>query len=297
MDESLVGSGYADHLTDADLALLTSVAGTGIDPARAAGQVSRLRRNPVALPELIGDARVFEAVFGDRAGTQKQQPLLASPFLAFAVAVHRAATELASMVHVPELSAPRRRVPLFDASDLRDFLASPARKLFLAEFLASFTRIASGQYRDRTGRRPRARLLSELDPVRLAALLDEAGETERAGVFRRLGDVALFLTGVFPDYAASQAFGPVSVARLLHAARLPSGQDERLADAPPIELLEQLGARWYRAAWVLAPVRTARLAVVAEVSDRFRQARRVLNHIADRYLFSSGNPWFAPPPM
>ncbi len=292
MDESLVGSGYADHLTDADLALLASVAGTGMDTAGAAA--ARLRRDPAALPELISDARVFEAVFGDRAGTQRR-PVIASPFLAFAVAVHRAAAELASMIHVPELSAPRRRVPLFDASELRDFLASPARKLFLAEFLASFTRIASGQYRDRTGRRPRARLFSELDPVRLAALLDETGEAERAGVFRRLGDVALFLTGVFPDYAASQALGPVSAARLLDAARLPSGQNGRLAGAPPIELLEHLGAGWYRAAWVLAPVRTARLAVVAEVSDRFRQARRVLNHVADRYLFPPGSPWFPPP--
>src|SRR6266700_36502 len=68
MDESLVGSGYADHLTDADLALLASVAGTGMDTAGVAA--ARLRRDPAALPELISDARVFEAVFGDRAGTQ-----------------------------------------------------------------------------------------------------------------------------------------------------------------------------------------------------------------------------------
>jgi hypothetical protein len=34
---------------------------------------------------------------------------------------------------------------------------------------------------------------------------------------------------------------------------------------------------------------------VADVADRFRQARRVLNHIADRCLFPQGNPWFAPP--
>jgi hypothetical protein len=42
-------------------------------------------------------------------------------------------------------------------------------------------------------------------------------------------------------------------------------------------------------------VRTARLDVVAEVAGSFRQARRVLNHIADRYLFSTDHPWFAPP--
>jgi hypothetical protein len=42
-------------------------------------------------------------------------------------------------------------------------------------------------------------------------------------------------------------------------------------------------------------VQTGRLAVVAEVADRFRQARRVLNHVADRYLMGPDNPWFAAP--
>jgi len=35
--------------------------------------------------------------------------------------------------------------------------------------------------------------------------------------------------------------------------------------------------------------------VVAQVADRFQDARRVLNHIADRHLSRVGNPWFAPP--
>src|SRR5690242_10229165 len=39
--------------------------------------------------------------------------------------------------------------------------------------------------------------------------------------------------------------------------------------APAVELLELLGARWYRAARDLAPVSTARIAVVGEVADRF----------------------------
>jgi hypothetical protein len=129
----------------------------------------------------------------------------------------------------------------------------------------------------------------------MAGLLDEVPDAQRPGAYRRLGDVALFLTGVFPDYAATHALGPVNVARLLRAGQVPAREHDSLAEAPAIELLEYLGAQWYRAAWNLAPARTARLAVVAEVADRFRQARRVLNHIADRYLFPTGDPWFAPP--
>jgi hypothetical protein len=31
------------------------------------------------------------------------------------------------------------------------------------------------------------------------------------------------------------------------------------------------------------------------VASRFRQARRVLNHLADRYLLAPGKPWFEQP--
>jgi hypothetical protein len=286
MDRSWVGREYASHLTDADLGLLASVAG----PADAAS----LRGDPAALLRLLEHPGVFRAVLGpEEAGRGWAVP--ASPFLVFAVLVQRAAAELASADYVPERTGPRQRVPLFDAPALREFLGAPARRLFLAELLASFTRVASGRYRVRAGGRTRIRRFSELDLVRLAGLLEAVPQAERPGVYRRLGDVTLFLTGVFPGYAAARALGPVSASRLLRAARLPASQQEQLSGTPGIELWEYLGARWYRAARDLAPVSTARVRVVGDVADRFRQARRVLNHLADRYLLLAGNPWFAPP--
>jgi hypothetical protein len=294
----------ADHLTDTDLGLLAAVS-QGIRPDQTPAAAGWLRRHPQELPALLADPGLFQAVFGaPPTAARPARPTgvsamasLASPFLIFAVAVHRAASELATMDHVPERSGQRQRVPLFDAPELRDFLGSAARRLFLAELLASFTRNAA-QYRPPPKGRPRpgrGRRFSELDVVRLAGMVDTVPEAERAGVYRRLGDVTLFLTGVFPDYAAAHALGPVSAARLLRAAQVPARQQDELADAPAIDLFEHLGAQWYRTAWGLAPARTARLAVVAEVAERFRQARRVLNHIADRCLFPQGNPWFTPP--
>jgi hypothetical protein len=301
MDSLLVGSEYASHLTDTDIRLLASVAaGTtnAADPAAGTGEepeaVTRLRRDPATLLALLEDPLVFQTVLAvgeDRSG----YALPMSPFLVFAVTVHRAAAELADVGYVAERTAPRQRVPLFDAPALRDFLDEPARRLFLAELLASFTRIGSGRYQVRSGGQVRTQRFSELDPVRLAGMLEAVPDAERPGVYRRLGDVALFLAGVFPDYAASHALGPVNVSRLLRAARVPAADTERLSSAPAIDLLEYLGARWYRAARDLALVRTARLGVVAEVADRFRQARRVLNHVADRYLFPAGNSWLPRP--
>ena len=301
MDSLLVGSEYASHLTDTDMRLLASVAaGTeaAADPVAAAGKeteaVARLRRQPAALLAVLADPRVSQTVLAagqDRSG----HALPVSPFLVFAAAVHRAAAELAGVGYVAERTAPRQRIPLFDAPALRDFLDEPARRLFLAELLASFTRIGSGRYQVRSGGQVRTRRFSELDPVRLAGMLEAVPDAERPGVYRRLGDVALFLAGVFPDYAASHALSPVDVSRLLKSARVPATDAERLATVPAIDLLEYLGARWYRAARDLALVRTARLGVVAEVADRFRQARRVLNHVADRYLFPAGNSWLPQP--
>jgi hypothetical protein len=275
--------GYADHLTEADLRLLAAVA-----PSPGGGPF------PGGIEARLADPRVFDAVFGP-AGVAAGEAVLVSPFLAFSVAVCRAVTDLSRLDYLPERSGLRQRIPVFDAPELRDFLGSAARRLFLAELLASFTRVASGRYRVRSGGRSRTRRFSELDPVRLAGLLEATPEESRPGIYRRLGDVSLFLAGVFPDYAAAHALGQVDVARLLRAARVPRAERDGLAAAPALDLLEYLGARWYRAALAAAPVRTARLAVVGEVAGQFRQARRILNHVADQYLLGPDSPWFARP--
>ena len=295
-------SAYADYLTQADFRLLARAVGA------SAAAVAELAGDAAAIEGLLADPRVFSAVFGTPSPAPPAAPetlVLASPFLAFGVAVHRAVADLAAMDYLPERSGLRQRVPVFDTPELRDFLGSAERRLFLAELLASFTRVASGRYRvpsrwgsgpgsapgqgAGSGGRSRTRRFSELDPVKLAGLIEVAPEESRPGIYRRLGDVSLFLAGVFPDYSAMHAFGPVDVSRLLRSARVPAGDRDGLAAAPALDLLEYLGARWYRAALATAPVRTARLDVVGEVAERFRQARRVLNHLADRYLVGSGS--------
>jgi len=287
----MVGREYASHLTETDLRVLAAAAAEaeGVGPVEAAG----LRGDPEALLRLLEHPGVYRTVLGP-AETAGGWVLPASPFLVFAALVQQAAAELALMDHVPERTGLRQRVPLFDAPALRDFLSDPARRLFLTELLASFTRVASGRYRVRVGGRVRTRRFSELDPVRLAGLLDAVTQAERPGVYRRLGDVTLFLTGVFPDYATTRALGPLDAGRLLRAAGLPAAERERVAGTPAMDMLEYLGARWYRSARELAPAATARVVVVGDIAARFQQARRVLNHLADRYLLTD-TPWFEPP--
>lgn len=221
-----------------------------------------------------------------------------SPFLAFAVAVHRTAANLERASYVEERLAPRVRVPVFDAGVLRAVLGDPLRRYFFVELLASYTRVSSGVTWTRTPRGWRRRRFSELDPARLAALLDQVDERERPGVYRRLGDLSLFLLGVFPDHPPMGGAG-AGADRLLRSSGISgiSGIGREAADLDPQVLFERLGAAWYRAAGrvttALGQPLTGTLAVAGYMADHFGSARRVLNAVTDRYLFPNRSRWFA----
>ena len=278
MDAPVALRTYLEHLTAADLRLLAGVAGV------APGV---LQTRPAHLVDLLGRPGTEAAVLGPP--TDEEPFLRASSFLTFAVAVHRTAARLERATSTLEWVGPRQRLPVFDVASLRDFLADPLRRLFLVELLASFTSVASGSTWERGRRGWRRRRFSELDPVRLASLLDVVGEAERPGVYRRLGDLALFLTGVFPDHTAERGLGPVDAGRLVRlvaaagdGGRVPPPDVDQLG---AVGLLEHLGARWYRSAAATAAGPTATVRVLPAAGERFRQARRILNVVSESTIF------------
>jgi hypothetical protein len=302
-DEFAVTTCYLEHLTDNDLAFLH-------DPHRRSDSNldyrSWVRARRGGVEGLLGSRDVFEALFMTDRGPG---PLMqASPFLVFAVTVEQAGEQLASASYVPEWVGLGRRTPLFDVPRLREFMSSPWRRFFLAELLASYTRVASGSALVATRRGLRRQRFSELDPVHLAGLLDAVPDAERPGVLRRLGDLALFLTGVFPDYVARHGFGPVDQGRLLRSSRVTAGprRGAGAAARPPVidqdgdavALLGQLGRRWYQAAFRLLPGPVpANVAVISEMPERFNDARRILGVIAERFLFAHREDWFGTSPV
>ena len=248
-DDSAVTSAYLEHLTDEDLALLCRS-----DRAWGATGDNRalVRRRRGGIEGLLSSRDVFEALFIADRGSGPI--MLVSPFLAFAIAVQQAKVELSSASYVPEWVGVGRRTPVFDVPRLVDFVSAPWRCFFLTELLASYSRVASGSVVVRTRRGLRRQRFSELDPVRLAGLLDLVPDTERPGVFRRLGDLALFLTGVFPDYVGRRGLSEVDQARLLRSVR-PSGRSEVARDGPV-----PASRQWRRQC--RRPARPARAAVV-----------------------------------
>jgi hypothetical protein len=274
--ESDVDHLYRQHLTSTDLRLIADTVGGG---------GSGVLGSVLSRPDL--EAAVFSG--HDDVG---QGLIGASPFLIFAVAVHRTADRLRTTTFVEERWTSRQRLPMFDVESLRQILVEPNR-FFLVELLASYTHVVSGATWQRTRRGWRRRRFSEMDLSRLAELLDAVDPVERTGVYRRLGDLALFLTGVFPDHSSLLDVGPVALSRLTRLSQLQGAPAEGLEG---LELLEELGRRFYALAVASARFHgapaTPGLTIVSQIAERFRDARRALNVVTDWYVFPLREGWF-----
>lgn len=290
--DAATGRRYLEHLSDADLSILGGVA----EVLEEDLALSDLRSSPESVEKLIGSPMAWERLFGR---SSRDPFVLASPFLVFALLVHRAGLELRGVSFVEEWVGPQKRIPVFDVGALRDFVADPWHRLFLVELLASYTHVASGSVWVQGRRGWRRQRYSELDPIRLASLLEVVPAEDRPGIYRRLGDLALFLTGVFPDRSSSW---PMSLTEHERLVRSSGGDDavslEESSSAGPspagmLELFEDLGERWYRAACTSVGSPTRATSVLASVARRFGTARRILNFITDRYLFSMRTRWLA----
>jgi hypothetical protein len=282
-----------ERLSDADLALLGEAAGEGGSREERA---TRLRRRPADIPALLESEEVFAALFEDNG---EDPLLLVSPFAAFAVVVTHASETLDEVEYVRERVGRRSAVPVFEVEPLRRLVEDPLRRLFLADLLASYTHVASGALWMKGRRGWSHRRFSELDPAQVAELALLAPARERVGVYRRLGDLALFLTGVFPDYVVSHPLPPVAVERLERALtgggtpeawRLPGTAGFGVG---ALELLEAAGQRAYQLAWAAVPHADLGLApALGYMTEEFRHARMVLNFVTDSYLVHLRGRWF-----
>jgi hypothetical protein len=281
-----------ERLTDRDLDLLAQVTAGPDDRRRAA---ARLRDEPGEIERLLALPQVFDALFRQSAGDPF---VVASPFVAFATLLARTPALLEGVAFVPERLGARRSVPVFEAPALRDLVDDPLRRLFLADLLASYTHVVSGVIWVRSRRGWRHRRFSELDPAKFAELILTVPPDQSPALYRRLGDLSLFLSGVFPDYAEAHPLAPIAVERLRRAlAEEQPGRQGRaeplIPDLGSLVQLEAIGRRSYALSWEATLYRDLGFApVLAYVEQHFRHARMVLNFLTDRYLFQHRERWF-----
>lgn len=296
---------YLQQLSRSDLLILAEA--VGVDVEDAEGAQAHFSGDPSAIEHALFAEDTFRNLFGERtitiggsnlAGAEPEGIVEASPFLLFAVAVHRGVIDLHSSPFVSERVGAHRRIPIFDAAAILDYYVEPDRRLFATEHLASYTRVRSGPVWVRHNGKLRRQRYSELEPARLAAMLDVVAEEDKVGIYRRLGDLALFLTGVFGDHTAREAPHPIELERLIRTVRdepdLRLGLEEIASLAGQqgrAGLLSTLGPRWYRMAADRSPLPTVRR-VLTDVAESFDTARRFLTLVTDRYLFGGAQRWF-----
>jgi hypothetical protein len=232
----------------------------------APGRADVLRRNPDFLPVLLDSPDLLGRLLA-----QEAVLLHVSPYLLFLVLLRHAERDLQTSGYTVERAGPRQRLPVFDAPSVREVLADDAIRSYLVDLLTSYTRVGSGSVWRRTARGLRRWRFSELDPDSLRRLEAVAtADDERFFFRRRAADAALFLAGVFPDWAGA-----------------PRLRGRSLED------LERHGVTWYRSA-ARDPLaeRTGLAPVLQGIADRFHLARKALNFVADRYLFPFRERWF-----
>lgn len=253
-----------DRFTDRDLATLAAALSTTVETLK-----QQLQLRPWTAADLLASDEVFDVVM-DR---QAHPAELVSPYLLFSVLVHRSAAELRSASFVNEWAGTKVRLPVFDITGVHEYLTDPARVSFLARLLTAFA-----------GPAPLPVPVDDrFDLISIARWLDAVPESDRVVLFERLGDLALFLSGVFPDATGAAWISPVDAERLGKTVDLDSEAILGLCDSlglGGIDAYETLGSEWYRAVSASRPA-----PMIADVSYRFRAARRVLNHVADRFLF------------
>ncbi|MEA2002154.1 MAG: hypothetical protein U9N84_09775 [Actinomycetota bacterium] len=262
---------YLDGLSERDLRTLAGILVS--DPDQLAEE---LQTRPWAIHDILSAEDVFAGVMGRQAHPAN----VVSPFLLFAVMVHRAAAELRTATFVNDWVGPRSRLPVFDVAPLQEFIEAPSRLFFLVSLLESFA-IPE----------PPPVPANPLDLADMAVWLDQALPADRATLLRKLGDLSLFLTGVLPDHTGRQALTPPEAERLGKTVDMTTDEILRLCDkasfGPGLDAFESLGSRWYET----AVAEGSAPPLFGDVAARFRAARRVLNHVTDRFLFEIDCNW------
>jgi hypothetical protein len=258
-------------LTDEDLRFLAETVESGrYDPVEAP---AALRAREALLDVMLEDDRLVERLLGD-----EQVLLRVSPRFIFTVLLRRVVRDLEARPYTLERT-PAETVAVFDAPRVRRFIAEPAVWHYLVGLLTSFVRNESVTLLVRRRDRYVRRRLSTSSLEDMLMLAERADQADVPWLFRRIADIALFQSGVFPDSLRwSRARGGAAVRAL----------------PPTLETYERHGRRFYRLA-ASQPQAGQEGPILEALAEEFPTARKSLEILSDRYLRWTRLRWFEAP--
>jgi len=257
------------RLSDSDLGFLVDTVSPEVRDRSRLKQIIRQDRD--FRNRYIGDEKVFTRLMDD-----DELFLKISPTLFFEILLRKAASDLEEVSYTVEKTS-TMRIPVFDTKDVVELLTKEPLLGYLADMLASFTRVESYviSFRVKKGVWKKIRF-NNLDIVSLISLCQAVQDEYRLGLYKRIADICLFILGVFPDYAERDYRYPFS-------GQLRPQIRGKLRMSPAD--YETEGRKFYRLA---AEHQSARELDLSEVfwalHGNFQKAKKPLNFIAEHYL-------------
>lgn len=261
------------NFTDKDLDFVVENVAPDAKNADALKQL--VRDDPEFRAAMVGDENLLDRVLSD-----EEAFLHISPSLYFEILLRRAYHELETITYTEEREG-RASIPVFDTPEVLEFMERPGVVEYMASMMASFTRIQSYTVpvRVRKGIRRRVRY-SDMDIDSLVKFASNADPEQRFGYYKRIADVCLFLSGVFPD-SARHGHG-----RMVGGATIPMTGSRRMRRT--IEDYEREGRRFYGLAQEHPAARALELTPVFGIlRENFTSARKPLTFVATRFLHAS----------
>src|SRR3984893_8819095 len=183
------------HLSESDLRFLVETVATN---RRDYDYVVNLIRDKEDLLEpMLDDPKLTERLFRD-----EEALVRVTPHMLFSVLLRRLRSELEKEAYVLDVDTKGKRIPVFEGSAVAEMLSDKQTRDYLAEMLSSFARTNSGiiYWKERgTWHKRRFSDIDLDDMVELTRIIDPE---MRPALYKRIADIALFLSGIFPEHAA-----------------------------------------------------------------------------------------------
>jgi hypothetical protein len=248
------------RLTETDLRFIVETVGT---ERRDLGHVVDLLRDKPDLLEPILEERSL----ADRLLEDEEALVRVSPYLLFAVLLRRLRREVEGRSFIFERDSKGKAVPVFEADRVAKLLGVPDIREYLIEMLCSFVRTNTGVLYFKERAQWRKRKFSDLDMDDMIALCHLVEPEWKPRLYKRVADITLFLSGIYPDHA--QLFLKPSRSRDTRGRTLPDYERE--------------GRHFYSIA-ARDPEPPWPPTVFDALANKFNLAREALNTLSDLYL-------------
>ncbi len=267
---------YLQDLSESDLYFIVT---TVVDKRQDYDYLCELLKDkPDFIDIMLDDEKLFHRVRED-----EDIFLKISPFLLFSILLRQARRDMEKQSYTMEIVSNRERIPVFDARDATQILQNKDVREYLARMLASFTRVESATVVFRARGMIYQRHFSDLDFDDVLELAEMVELPFRYPFYKRLADIALFVSGIFPEYLCrgSEAPGRIPVRT---AGRRPRTLRE----------YEEEGRRYYDLAATYEEARQQGLSeVFSLLAEKFTLARKPLNYLAENYIDRCRTKWFS----